>query len=382
MTSLKKASLKEQSLSWLQNDVFPLWAHAGVHPDGGFYENISFDGKPLPGPRRAMVQCRQIYSVLCGARLETLAKETGEEIALSASRFLIKNYQQPDGSYALNLLSLNPRSVDPSPELYTQAFALFGMAQAYSIHQDQEFKASALQLLDYLNRERKNPHGGWTEIKSGEISYASNPHMHLFEAALAWVAVDDDSVWENLALEISELALSRFIDPEKGILGEYFTPGWKPLLQENGLYIYEPGHQYEWSWLFKLADELLGTDTFEVRHKLFTLAEKHGIHPTRKIVFDELWSDFSPKKQSSRFWPHCERIKAAARLGSEIPQNESYIQAADQAMTKLGEYFNTPKKGMWYDSLDEKDQFSGDFSKSSSLYHIINAIEEYTLYRP
>lgn len=373
--------LKSQSLTWLQNDVFPLWSTTGVHPEGGFYENISFDGSTTDGARRAMVQCRQIYSMLCGARLNALSKAKAEKLATESTQFLIKNYQQENGSVALSLKSLRPYEIDPSPELYTQAFALFGMAQAYSIQNAPEFKASALKLLNYLQSERRNSHGGWTEIKSGEVSYASNPHMHLLEAALAWVAVDSDPTWKDLALEIHNLALTKFIDPKKGILGEYFSPEWQPLLNSDGLYLYEPGHQFEWAWLFKVSDELLGTKTFEVRHNLFKLAEKHGVHPQRKIVYDEVWSNFQPKKESSRFWPQCERIKAAVRLGSEASETALYAKAADEALTVLNKYFETPAPGMWYDMMDEKDQFSGDFSKSSSLYHIINAIEEYSIYR-
>ena len=49
---------------------------------------------------------------------------------------------------------------------------------------------------------------------NGQIVYRSNPHMHLFEAALAWMAVDRDPEWRSLADELCVLATTKFIDEE------------------------------------------------------------------------------------------------------------------------------------------------------------------------
>src|SRR5690606_18933473 len=116
-------------------------------------------------------------------------------------------------------------------------------------------RQKAIGLLDFLNRERSLPNGGFSEIEGGKICYRSNPHMHLFEAALAWMAVDKDPRWRTLADSIHSLATTKFIDEKTGLLAEYFASDWSPIL-ENGRFIAEPGHHYEWAWLFLVYGEL------------------------------------------------------------------------------------------------------------------------------
>lgn len=369
----------EFSINWLTRDVFPLWSEKGIdRKNGGFVESLTFEGEPMDLPRRAMVQSRQIYSFLTGLRMKTVSKDVATFAVQQGTQYMVEKFSQPSGAF---IYSVNPDGSPKSlnPDLYTQAFALFGLAQAYQMDPKPEYKSRAKELVKYLYRERSVKAGGFTELdEKGTVSYKSNPHMHMFESAIAWMQIDKDQEWWKLGDELAQLALTKFIDPKTGVLGEYFDENWNHL-RENGRFIYEPGHQFEWSWLFSLYQELTGKDCKAARHNLFLLAEKHGTDPVRKIAYDEMWSDFTPKLVSSRFWPQCERIKAAARLATEVPASEkaAYHKGADDGMDTLFKFFETPKKGMWYDQLSAQDTFSGNSSKSSSLYHIINALEEY-----
>lgn len=364
---------------WLRNDVFPLWSTKGIDRDsGGFVESLSFDGKPMDVPRRAMVQSRQIYSFLTGAKMDCCRTDLAFEAIHRGTAYMIDKFSLPSGAFSY---SVNPDGSPKvlNPDLYTQAFALFGLAQAYSVEARPAYKERAKKLLKYLRTERAVPGGGFTELdEKGNVSFKSNPHMHMFESAVAWMQVDrNDQDWKELGKELIDLALNKFIDPQSQVLGEYFDSNWNHL-RENGRFIYEPGHQYEWAWLMSLYEDLTGKDLKSVRHQLFLLAEKHGVSKTRKVVFDEMWSDYTPKTQTSRFWPQCERIKAACRLGTEVSSGrEQYAQAADDALNTLTKFFKTPLEGTWYDMASESDTFNGTSAKASSLYHIINAMEEY-----
>lgn len=384
-----KSSLNiEKSKQWLSKDVYPLWLQKGIDPkNGGFVESISFNKEPMDVPRRAMVQARQIYSFLTGAKLGCCPQESASLVIEQGTRYLIDRFSLPSGAF---MYSINPDGTPKStnPDLYTQAFALFGLAQAYSLKPSSEIRDRAKDLLKYLHRERKVPGGGYTEIdEKGTVSYKSNPHMHLFESAIAWMQIDSDQEWKDLGHELITLCLNKFIDPATHVLGEYFDKNWNHV-KENGNFVYEPGHQYEWAWLMSLYQDLTGQglpgkDLKFVRHQLFLLAEKYGVSSTRKVVFDEMWSNYNPKTQSSRFWPQCERIKAAVRLGNEVPesQREQYSLAADEALETLFKFLETPIQGLWYDVLSADDRFNATSAKASSLYHIVNAMEEYVIFR-
>ena len=88
---------------------------------------------------------------------------------------------------------------------YDQAFAIFALAHAYAVNRDPRFPLVALAILAALRRERAHPLGGFFEAIPGRAPLLSNPHMHLFEAALAWLDVAPTKEWRELAQEIGVL---------------------------------------------------------------------------------------------------------------------------------------------------------------------------------
>lgn len=369
---------------WLQQHVLPMWGTNGFDEDHGcFEETLNFQGEAVAVPRRAMVQCRQIYSFLKGAELGFYPEDLAKSKASQSADLLLKIYRNDDGSFVHSALA-DGKVHDSTRDLYTQAFVLFGLAQVYKVNRKKEYKDVALSLVTYLNSQRKVKTGGYTEIeKNGDITFKTNPHMHLFEGALAWLAIDDDSTWKVLCDHIYMMTKTKFINPDLGVLGEYFDENWNSIKVE-GRFIYEPGHQFEWAWLLAWYEELSGVSCRGLRQRLYTLAEEHGINPSNGTAYDELWSDFTPKLTSSRFWPQCERIKAAVKLGAEArgEEKEFYKKNADNAVAVLMRFFQTPQQGFWYDQVKEDNTLEGSSSKASSLYHIINAIDEYMTYRP
>lgn len=386
----------EKARNWLKNDTFPLWRAQGVDRErGGFIESIVFaEGKSaslagngasldfkqgIDETRRTMVQCRQIYSFAMAGKMKFLNMSVSKKTVLDGVLFLMCYCSLPNGSFVYSVGAQG----DSRPDLYTQAFVLFGLAQAYGLSGDVQLKNRALHLVKYLRSERAVPTGGFTELsENGEKIYRSNPHMHLFEAFLAWMQVDQAPLWRELAGELADLCVSRFVDTSTGLLAEHFNDHWEPI-RVNGLFYFEPGHQYEWSWLFGVYERLVKKDFKPLRESLFRFSEKHGICPTRRAAIDELWSDFNPKKTTARFWPQCERIKAAIGCGRTALWGEQpeFARAADEAVSVLFKYFETPVRGLWYDTMLETGEFKTQPAKASSLYHIVNALDEYITYR-
>ena len=372
---MSSAKIKTQNNQWLSQYVFPLWMEKGVDSqNGGFIESIEHNGSPQDVPRRAMVQARQIYAFTEAVKLKILTANQVRPILINNLKFL-ERYSLPNGSY-LHAVDRNGQAIQLQNELYTQAFLLFGLARAFELLKNVEIKERALQLLKYLQTERRAPQGGYTELKNSEVLFQSNPHMHLFEAAIEWMRVDraspQSSQWKSLATDLSDLCLKQFMNNGPRVVAEYFSESWQPHL-EQGRFIFEPGHQFEWAWLFQQYGDLTGQSFQPISEHLFLTAEKYGINTHRQLAFDEMWSDFTVKKSSSRFWPQCERIKIAVELKHEL--------IADQAMLALHQFFAVPQKGLWQDTRDADGIFIPQAAKASSLYHIINAMSEYELKR-
>lgn len=362
----------DKSHRWLSESVFPLWLSQGFDAASGvFIESLTSDFQPTKTPRRAMVQARQIYSCTEALKMKILSADVVEPIVEKATAHLIKAYSLPSGAF-LHTIDAQGNPHNLQSELYTQAFVLFGLARSFELLKNDAYKKRALELVNYLNSERKATNGGYTEIKNGEIVYQSNPHMHLFEAVIEWARVDSHPIWKTLCQDIFNLCKTHFIDPQTGFLAEHFDVQWKPLL-ENNRFIFEPGHQYEWAWLFIQYEKICGTPVGNLPEKLFRNGEKSGIKKPEGLALDEIWSDQQVKKSSSKFWPQAERVKAALELKNTA--------AADEAMQALWLFLDHAPQGLWLESKLEDGVFSKGDAKASSLYHIINAMSEYALKR-
>lgn len=370
MTHLKSQELTT-AVQWLTSTALPLWSTRGIDPQGGFQEALDAQGNPVLVAKRCMVQARQIYSFRIAQEAGWLTSEIATPLMEHGLEYMLSTFSMSNGAF---FHSVNPDQTPANnkPDLYTQAFALFGLAQGYRVFKRDLYKKRALEILQYLTNERL-VHGGFSEVGPQGPQYHSNPHMHLFEAAIAWMECSPQfagvgSPWRIFAEKILALAERHFIDPQTGHLAEYFDSHWE-IEKTEGRFVFEPGHQYEWAWLMFHFQSLTGKDLSPIIQRLVTTSDALGINKTNGFAWDEVWSDGRIKAQTHRFWPQGERVKACVVLGQ--------WPAADQALAALLQFFNTTTPGLWFDRKLEDGQFKAEPSRASSLYHIIGAIYEY-----
>jgi mannose/cellobiose epimerase-like protein (N-acyl-D-glucosamine 2-epimerase family) len=375
---------KNRCLDWLKNDAFPLWFEKGRDENSGaFHEGLDYQGVSLKSIRRCMIQWRQVYCFSVAYHMDLFPKDKAKHAIESASNFVLKHYSQDQGGFA-HAIDSNGVQLMPHTDLYNQAFCLFGLSCVYSVDKNEKWKNRAKTLLQFLLSERKNPAGGFTETDGIKIKYESNPHMHLLEALLAWVALDSDPLWSENALRIIELCEQKFIDSKSKFLAEHFHSDWRPIMESNG-FIAEPGHHYEWSWLLSLGDQLKlkKNSLSDKKFQLFEMANQFGVCPKRKSIYDEIYSDGSVKISTSRYWPPCEKIKAAIQLATVSSGDKKlhYLAEADTAMDLLFQYLDTPLLGISWDKLREDGSFSPEPPRASAFYHIVCAMKEYVDFR-
>jgi mannose-6-phosphate isomerase len=243
---LRAATARDRLKSWLIDDAYPLWwEKGGDHANGGFWERLAQDGTPQDLPRRARVLPRQIYAYAVAPELgwrgpATTAVDQGVA-------WYLRHFRRPDGLFR-TLVAKDGTALDEGAALYDQAFGLFCLAVASQLTQRLDLQTLALETLDVLQRTRTHPIAGFEEMVPRVLPLGSNPHMHMFEACLAWEEMGGVAAWTVLADSIAELALARFIDAKSGALREFFDGDWNPVAGTDGR-IVEPGHQFEWGWL-------------------------------------------------------------------------------------------------------------------------------------
>jgi mannose-6-phosphate isomerase len=357
--------------AWLIEDAAPLWSKTGVDRHGAFHETLGQDGQPIDGPRRARVQPRQLYALHIAHRLGA----TLDEAVLSAGlQSFTARYVRPDG-LVRSLVSDDGLVLDERATLYDQAFALLALAVLRADF-GPETEASAISLRTAIITRLGRPQGFETTIPPSPL-LASNPHMHLLEACLAWIEAGGDAEWSRLAHIIIDLALDHFIDPVSGSLLEFFDDQWRPAAGQAGRMV-EPGHQFEWAWLLLRWSRLnprlpRATPARAAAMRLIEQGETFGVDRARQVAINGLLDDFSIHDAEARLWPQTERIKAWCLAAAQL--EAPWWDIVADAVEGLELYLNTPVRGLWFDRMTGDGVLVDGPAPASSFYHIVCAIE-------
>ncbi len=353
--------------AWLFDSALPLWWERGADRDeGGFHELLGLDGVHLPGtPRRARVQSRQSYTYALAGRMGW--QGPWRQAAPHGIDYLILRYLSANGQFC-TLVSSRGEVLDASTLLYDQAFALLAMAGVVQAMPERtDLRETAHVLLARVKEARTHSAGGFTETSG--CRFLTNPHMHLFEAALAWCEIEPGTLWDALADGIAELCLAKFIDRKGGFLREYFDDTWQPVPGDLG-HVVEPGHQFEWCWLLERWARMRNDS--RAHHAAVRLydAGVRGVDPRRDAAVEALSDDFTVTRPRARLWSQTERIKAALILSEAGDGRDRLLEDAAKGAASLWRYLETPVTGLWRDKLEADDTFVEEPAPASSFYHI------------
>jgi mannose-6-phosphate isomerase len=355
--------------TWLTTHAYELWWTNGAdHARGGFHERLNLDATPTDEPRRARLHPRQAFAYSHATELgwpgpSRHAFEHG-------LNFFVSRYKRIDGLYRTKVAS-DGTPLDDHVELYDQAFALLGFASAYASSNERRWQTEAYALHARLQEQFRRAGGGFEDSVPARLPLTSNSHMHLLEAALAWVALDTDTRWLTLATEIVELAETHWMSSPTGVISEHFDGAWEPLRAQG--WIIEPGHQLEWaSLLLHFASHSRASRLTTAALRLIEFSEKWGVDPRRRVVMNSCFADGRRKDTQARLWPQTERIKASC-LAAEATGDLIHVSHALEATQTLMLYFETPVRGLWRDRMSAAGVFIEEPVPASSFYHIVGA---------
>jgi mannose/cellobiose epimerase-like protein (N-acyl-D-glucosamine 2-epimerase family) len=356
--------------SWLLDAAYPLWSTRGVDPAGGFFERLGQDGKPFAEKRRSRVTPRQAYCFAMGPSLGWRGDAAG--LVQHGLDFWHSKFRRPDGLFR-TLINADGTVADDRAVTYDQAFGLLAYNLGATLGDWRpERERQALELLQVVLKHTKRASGGFENGVPTSLPLESNPHMHLFEAALAGCEVSSNGgLWQPLADEIAEFALSHFFD-QNGVLHEFFDTEWKFAPGIPGR-IVEPGHQFEWAWLLLRWAGDRHPKARAAALKLIEVTEANGVK--NGLALQQVLDDFSPHDPSARLWPQTERLKAAA-LAARLTGEAKYFAMAASSADALKRYLATPIPGLWYDRIDAAGNVVDEPAPASTFYHLVVAVAE------
>lgn len=363
---------------WLVGQALPKWAGAGFDPAfGGFRERLDLTGAPVPGvAHRLVTQARQIY-VYSHASLLGWHRD-GAALAQQAVETLMRRYKSPDGKpgYVFSVDPTDTHVVDDRRDAYGHAFLLYALSWWYRVTKDTRLVDEADRVIAFFATQFLTMPSGGIARETHSPWRLQNPHMHYFEAMIAWHEATGEARFLAQADAMFDLFATRFWQPGSQTLSEYFDDTWAPAPGERGQ-IYEPGHHFEWAWLLRKYARFTGRSTAPFVDGLYRTGLLGRLRDGR--LADEALPGASgnahPHKTSTRLWPLTEWAKSAAveYEGGNAGARNDALAAFDCLQTN----FCRPEyAGGWIDHIDIDRRPLVDFMPATSLYHLFLAVAE------
>lgn len=362
--------------TWVFDKALPYWAENGFdYEHGGAHEALDYDGKPVDqGKKRLRVLPRQIY---CYAKAYQLGwnKDECQKILDHCTDTLIKTGWHKDGGF-IHLYNLDGTVQDDTRDMYDHCFVLLGFATLWKATKSPLAKEWGEKTLRFMDEQMADPeHDGYFDTSKKTGTRRANPHMHFFEAMLAWYDATGEQDYLDRAAKILDLFKTKFFDSENWRLHEMFDASWTPL--QDGTNRVEPGHHYEWVWLLLNYTKESGDDSVrDYARKLYATALSFGHHPKTDGVAQFVDADGSNLSPIARTWCQTEALKASIAMEQNGMNGDGNLQVRmlDQLYNR---YLTTPCEGGWYDAIDHEGRIVSNDMPSSTFYHIYCAFLEY-----
>jgi mannose-6-phosphate isomerase len=362
-------------------ETLPRWIDIAWDKEhGGFFDELDATGVPvISGPKSTLAQARVIFILAYLARRGRI--DLPVEAIRSAWEFLMGPLRHPDGGWrrtAGRTGSLAEPGLMLHRDFYDHSFVILALSQigpeiTGNPHAMESAWTELVQIFDDPQT------GGFLEddATTETLPRRQNPHMHLFEACLFAWGETRDPVWQSRAERMIGLFQRRLLDGNSKTLCEFFGPGLSPRPDPLGQ-IREPGHHFEWVWLFNRYEALGGAvDVSRFRADLMRFALKHGSvtdGPMADAILDAVAPDGSPLQSTHLLWPQTEAIKAlrseAARTG-----DQTLDERAADLETLIFRHFFPRGAAFWVNQCDGSGNVTQPRCLSRLLYHLALALD-------
>ena len=241
----------------LTSGILPYWLGL-KDPKGGFYGEVSSDGKVLyDAPRGVILNARIIWSF--AAAYQALHETSYLVAAVHARDYFLEHFCDHKYGGVYWSVEKDGERLDTKKQLYAQGFAIYGLSELYKVTKDDEVLKNAINLYKVVETyfaDREN--GGYIEALARDFSpledmslsahdinadKTMNSHLHILEAYANLYQVWPEEELKGAVERLLDIIGTKVMAAD-GHLQLYFRKDWS--VMPGGV---SYGHDIETSWL-------------------------------------------------------------------------------------------------------------------------------------
>jgi mannose/cellobiose epimerase-like protein (N-acyl-D-glucosamine 2-epimerase family) len=353
--------------------VLPLWRSPGFNAELGLpFEALSWSAAVLPVARyRTMACARQLY-------VFTQSATPGDDAHAARLFEILQTVFRHDhsGQWCYSV-DAHAAVLDATQDLYTYAFIVFACAayaRRFGSAPAGDLVWQTTQDIERIFRRTDGSYDATCDSSlhpaatsaSSRISTFQNPIMHLTEAYLSahamFIGIDEGRAdqYGKLLGQIAGVMTRVFGVAENGCIAE------APVgTADNRI---EPGHQFEWFSLVKMAPDIFADTTlWRDVDRAFEFAQRHGVSVVTHGVCEALSLTGVPQVSAERIWAQTEYLRALAVKGQTA-------QLAQALSAFRGRFLHD---GGWYEVIAPNGTPLREDMPSTTPYHMATAYDAF-----
>ena len=245
---MKKSEYAELYINELLTSVIPFWEKHSPDPDfGGYFHCFDADGTLVNTDKNMWPQARQIW-IFSWLYNQLEQKPKWINIAKCGVDFIKKYGQDENGDWYFCLSRDGSPVVQPH-NIFSDFFAVIGLAEYSKASGNQEALDIALATFDRIQQRRDNPKGRYNKAGEGAKPFKNLafPMIDLNVMSILSGIAPDREFEELIRHDIDEV-MNRFVDNKNRIIRENVLPDGKfDESSYEGRHV-NPGHGIEAMW--------------------------------------------------------------------------------------------------------------------------------------
>lgn len=344
---------------WKEN-ILPFWIeYAQDKEKGGFYGYLHNNRRVEQNHGKASVlNFRILWTFSAAYRISR--EEKYLEVARRAYEYIREYFIDRVYSGVFWMLDSRGKPTDTKKQVYSVAFAIYGLSEYHRATGNPEALAMAVELFESLERNARDlKYKGYLEALTRDwapladmslspsdmnVAKSMNTHLHILEAYTNLLRAWDSPVLRCSLKEVLEVILEHIVDSRTWSFNLFFDQDWTSRAD-----IVSYGHNIEGSWLICEAAGVIGEEALLERAEAVSLKMAGQVF---REGIDRMCGGIYNDRQDGRlddskdWWPQAEAVVGFLNA-YQLSGNEEYLEASLQTWEFIRKYITDKTFGEW-----------------------------------